>query len=274
MKIAGLPAHIREALPAMDWMGGDFTPSPLIDPRRTFLASLVLASKFLLDKAFSNKAWAKLSGLEALEVGKCERALGSALNWRLWVGREVSREFGPSTSEHPPAPPAQTLSPPYINDNLSVLSSPPGSQGTTSSTPTLYSDSEPDAPQGYEDLGRWTATPEYIELNEPTVVDYDGDLQRAAMSSSEAQLRSSMNAPAPCTRPSLLPTSSFDRPPLRHVISDMVTPQTDSMGCAHAAPIYVEVGRESPLSYATLDQPWNTISGSHWDFGTDGVVGA
>ncbi|KAH7322277.1 hypothetical protein B0J17DRAFT_582321, partial [Rhizoctonia solani] len=66
-------------------MGGDFTPSPLIDPRRTFLASLVLASKFLLDKAFSNKAWAKLSGLEALEVGKCERALGSALNWRLWV---------------------------------------------------------------------------------------------------------------------------------------------------------------------------------------------
>ncbi|EUC59004.1 hypothetical protein RSOL_291450, partial [Rhizoctonia solani AG-3 Rhs1AP] len=59
MKIAGLPTHIRQALPGIDWMGGDFTPSPLIDPRRTFLASLVLASKFLLDKAFSNKVWAK-----------------------------------------------------------------------------------------------------------------------------------------------------------------------------------------------------------------------
>jgi hypothetical protein len=62
----GLPAHIREALPAMDWMGGDFTPSPLIDPRRTFLASLVLASKFLLDKAFSNKAWAKSVTMRSL----------------------------------------------------------------------------------------------------------------------------------------------------------------------------------------------------------------
>ncbi|CAE6349638.1 unnamed protein product [Rhizoctonia solani] len=274
MKIAGLPAHIREALPGMDWMGGDFTPSPLIDPRRTFLASLVLASKFLLDKAFSNKAWAKLSGLEALEVGKCERALGSALNWRLWVGREVSREFGPSTSEHPPPPPQQTLSPPYVNDNLSVFGSPPGSQGTTNSTPTLYPDSEPDALQGYEDLGQWTATPEYIESNEPTVVDQDGDLQRAAMSSSDAPMGSSMDALAPCTRPSLPSIRSFDRPPLRHVVSDMVTPQTDSMGCAHAAPIYVEVGRESPLSYATLDKPWNAMSASHWDFGTDGVVGA
>ncbi|QRV79310.1 DNA-directed RNA polymerase subunit beta' [Ceratobasidium sp. AG-Ba] len=52
---------------------------------RTFLAL-----KFLLDKAFSNKAWA--NGLEALEAGKYERALGSALNWRLWVGKEASRE--------------------------------------------------------------------------------------------------------------------------------------------------------------------------------------
>lgn len=42
--------------------------SPLHDARRTFLASLVLASKFQLDRAYSNKAWAKLSGLPAQEV--------------------------------------------------------------------------------------------------------------------------------------------------------------------------------------------------------------
>jgi hypothetical protein len=60
---------------------------PLHDPRRTFLTSLVLATKFHQDRAYSNKAWAKLSGLLGREVTRCERALGNALEWRLWVGR-------------------------------------------------------------------------------------------------------------------------------------------------------------------------------------------
>jgi len=54
-------------------------PSPLLCPRRTFLAALILASKFLQDRCYSNRAWAKLSGLPAREVGRCERALGDAL---------------------------------------------------------------------------------------------------------------------------------------------------------------------------------------------------
>ncbi|KAG8861692.1 hypothetical protein FRB96_002649 [Tulasnella sp. 330] len=61
---------------------------PLLDARRTFLAALVLATKFIQDKAYSNKAWAKLSGLAGREVGRCERALGGALGWRLWVGKD------------------------------------------------------------------------------------------------------------------------------------------------------------------------------------------
>ncbi|QRW24245.1 Formin-like protein 6 [Rhizoctonia solani] len=295
MKIAGsITRAYSRSFARYGLDGGDFTPSPLIDPRRTFLASLVLASKFLLDKAFSNKAWAKLLKLASVNVlwgllstgvfGSAVRSLASLAPRHLNNLR----------------PPQQMLSPPYVNDNLSVLSSPPGSQGTTSSTPTLYSDSEPDALQGYEDLGQWTATPEYFDSNEPAVVDHDGDLQRAAMSSdldarsraassakgvramnsSDARVRATMSSNAdalpPCShsRPSLHSIRSFDRPPLRHAVSDMVTPQTDSMGCAHAAPIYVEVGRESPLAYAVLDQPWNAINASHWDFGTDGVVGA
>ncbi|TFK54190.1 hypothetical protein OE88DRAFT_1624660, partial [Heliocybe sulcata] len=60
-------------------------PSPLLCPRRTFLASLILASKFMQDKCYSNRAWAKLSGLHPREIGRCERALGEALEWRLWV---------------------------------------------------------------------------------------------------------------------------------------------------------------------------------------------
>jgi hypothetical protein len=62
-------------------------PSPLLCPRRTFLASLILASKFTQDKCYSNRAWAKLAGLPAREIGRCERALGEALEWRLWVGK-------------------------------------------------------------------------------------------------------------------------------------------------------------------------------------------
>ncbi|KAF8904492.1 hypothetical protein CPB84DRAFT_1845433 [Gymnopilus junonius] len=62
-------------------------PSPLLCPRRTFLASLILASKFFQDKCYSNRAWAKLSGLPPREIGRCERALGQALDWRLWVGK-------------------------------------------------------------------------------------------------------------------------------------------------------------------------------------------
>ena len=70
-------------------------PSPLLCPRRTFLAALILASKFLQDRCYSNRAWAKLSGLPPREVGRCERALGDALGWRLWVGKGVSASDEP-----------------------------------------------------------------------------------------------------------------------------------------------------------------------------------
>ncbi|KZV73294.1 hypothetical protein PENSPDRAFT_663154 [Peniophora sp. CONT] len=66
-------------------------PSPLLDPRRTFIAALVLASKFAQDKCYSNRAWAKLAGLPPREIGRCERALGDALGWRLWVGKAAQQ---------------------------------------------------------------------------------------------------------------------------------------------------------------------------------------
>ncbi|KAF8520461.1 hypothetical protein BU17DRAFT_7474, partial [Hysterangium stoloniferum] len=54
-------------------------------PRRMFVAALILATKFTQDRVYSNRAWAKISGLDAREVSRCERALGEALEWRLWV---------------------------------------------------------------------------------------------------------------------------------------------------------------------------------------------
>ena len=63
-------------------------PSPLLCPRRTFLACLILASKFMQDRSYSNRAWAKLAGLPPREIGRCERAVGNVLEWRLWVGKD------------------------------------------------------------------------------------------------------------------------------------------------------------------------------------------
>lgn len=57
--------------------------SPLLCPRQTFLASLILASKFMQDKSYSNSIWAEISGLPVWEIGCCERALGETLEWWL-----------------------------------------------------------------------------------------------------------------------------------------------------------------------------------------------
>ena len=76
-------------------------PSPLLCPRRTFLASVILASKFSQDKCYSNRAWAKLSGLPPREIGRCERALGQALGWRLWVGKTLLSSHSPCSTPPP-----------------------------------------------------------------------------------------------------------------------------------------------------------------------------
>ena len=93
--------------------------SPLLCPRRSFLAALILASKFIQDKCYSNRAWAKLSGLSPREIGRCERALGEALEWRLWVGklpalpqptnRSLCRTQSESCLQAPPSDPTSFL---------------------------------------------------------------------------------------------------------------------------------------------------------------------
>ncbi len=70
-------------------------PSPLLCPRRAFLASLILASKFFQDKCYSYRVWAKLSGLPPREIGRCEHALAQALDWRLWVGKSSLQAVPP-----------------------------------------------------------------------------------------------------------------------------------------------------------------------------------
>ncbi|KAF8608321.1 hypothetical protein BDV93DRAFT_247096 [Ceratobasidium sp. AG-I] len=58
----------------------------LTDARRVFLASLVLACKFVFDKPYDNRSWSLISGLGSRDIGECERVVGDVLDWRLWVG--------------------------------------------------------------------------------------------------------------------------------------------------------------------------------------------
>ncbi|KAG0172588.1 hypothetical protein DFQ28_004885 [Apophysomyces sp. BC1034] len=53
--------------------------------RRMFLASLMLASKYLHDKAYRNMAWAQIAGLDVAEINAAERIFLQMIDYRLHV---------------------------------------------------------------------------------------------------------------------------------------------------------------------------------------------
>lgn len=57
--------------------------------RRMFLASLILAGKYLQDKNYSTAAWEKITGLDAPEINKNERLFLQAIDYRLHMTKEV-----------------------------------------------------------------------------------------------------------------------------------------------------------------------------------------
>ncbi|KAI8915282.1 hypothetical protein DFJ77DRAFT_418256, partial [Powellomyces hirtus] len=59
--------------------------SPIRCGRRMFLAALILANKYLQDKNYSMKAWAKICGLDAAELCANERLFLSCINYELFV---------------------------------------------------------------------------------------------------------------------------------------------------------------------------------------------
>ena len=101
-KIASAPvASVNETTPGEPSQDGELaTPEPFVPspPRRTFLASLILASNILQDRCYFNRTWAKLSGLSPREVGRCERVPGDAPEWRLWVGKQSGKPLVRSRS--------------------------------------------------------------------------------------------------------------------------------------------------------------------------------
>ncbi|RKP24830.1 hypothetical protein SYNPS1DRAFT_16570, partial [Syncephalis pseudoplumigaleata] len=61
--------------------------------RRMFLASLVIATKYLQDRAYSNRAWSRVSGLSANEITRCERKLLNWLSWNLYIPDKEFSDF-------------------------------------------------------------------------------------------------------------------------------------------------------------------------------------
>ncbi|KAI9470831.1 MAG: cyclin-domain-containing protein, partial [Benjaminiella poitrasii] len=55
--------------------------------RRMFLASLMVASKYLHDKNYHNKAWSKITGLKISEINAAELAFLKLIDYRLYISK-------------------------------------------------------------------------------------------------------------------------------------------------------------------------------------------
>ena len=74
---------------SLSYVGFIFAPLDLsLFARQVFLASVVLAAKFVTDRSYSCKAWSKLSGNAVRDVVRAEREVLAALGWNLWIGTE------------------------------------------------------------------------------------------------------------------------------------------------------------------------------------------
>ncbi|KAI8843232.1 cyclin-domain-containing protein, partial [Chytriomyces cf. hyalinus JEL632] len=61
--------------------------------RRVFLTALILASKYLQDRNYSNKAWSKISGLAVSEINANEFQFLSLINYDLFVGHQAFSQW-------------------------------------------------------------------------------------------------------------------------------------------------------------------------------------
>jgi hypothetical protein len=61
--------------------------------RRMFLASLMVASKYIHDKSYRNKAWAEASGLTCAEINASELAFLQMIDYRLYVSKPTFEKW-------------------------------------------------------------------------------------------------------------------------------------------------------------------------------------
>ncbi len=61
--------------------------------RRVFLASLILGSKYLQDRNYSNRAWSKISGLSTSEINLNEKGFLNHMDWEMFVSQETFEQW-------------------------------------------------------------------------------------------------------------------------------------------------------------------------------------
>ncbi|CAO3662263.1 unnamed protein product [Rhizopus stolonifer] len=61
--------------------------------RRMFLASLVVASKFVQDKTYRNSAWAKIAGLPVSEINASERIFLNMIDYQLYISQPTFEQW-------------------------------------------------------------------------------------------------------------------------------------------------------------------------------------
>ncbi|CAG8483496.1 cyclin-domain-containing protein [Gigaspora rosea] len=61
--------------------------------RRMFLASLIIASKYLQDCNYSNSAWSKISGLPIQDINAIERRFLNLINYNLFIKDHIFKNW-------------------------------------------------------------------------------------------------------------------------------------------------------------------------------------
>jgi len=68
--------------------------------RRMFLASLIVASKYLQDRNYANNAWSKICGLPVQEINAIERRFLKLIDYNLFIGEDRYRRWTSSLRSH------------------------------------------------------------------------------------------------------------------------------------------------------------------------------
>jgi hypothetical protein len=61
--------------------------------RRMFLAALIIASKYLQDSNYSNRAWSKISGLPLAEINENEVIFLRLIDYKLFIAEDVFKRW-------------------------------------------------------------------------------------------------------------------------------------------------------------------------------------
>jgi hypothetical protein len=75
-------------------------PHPVICCRRMFLTCLVIAHKYLSDRAYLNSAWTKVTGLSVAEINFMEREVLRIINYKLEINEDTFRQWSAFVIDH------------------------------------------------------------------------------------------------------------------------------------------------------------------------------